>query len=111
VKDNYGSGFSVQPLATIDTGEAPLQLSWNREGTAIFAGCCDNTAKMWDLGQNRLTNIGQHTMPVAQVHWCEMLNVLYAMSWDKTIALWDGKQPQPAMSLTLDKKVDRPLYC
>lgn len=88
-----------------DCGEPILNISWNREGTSIFAGCCDNTAKMWDLQANRIMNIAQHSQPVAQVHWCEMLNILYTMSWDKTISVWDGKQQNPVMSFTIDKKV------
>ena len=81
-----------------------LQLSWNREGTMIFAGCGDNLIKAWDLNQNKVINIGQRTMAVAQVHWCDTMNVLYAMSWDRSISIWDGKQQNPAMVSTLDVK-------
>lgn len=105
VKEGYGGNLAAQPMAATDMGEPVLQISWNREGTAIFAGCADNFVKMWDLQQNRVVNLGQHTQPVAQVHWCEAMNVLYSMSWDKTISIWDGKQAAPIVSTTLDRKV------
>lgn len=105
VKDNSSGGIAAQPMAMQDLGEPALNLTWNREGNMIFAGCCDKSIKMWDLNGNRLANLGQHAEPVASVHWCETLNVLYSMSWDKTIAVWDGKQPNPVMSFTVERKV------
>ena len=105
IRDN-GSGTAVsQPVAATDMAEPILQIAWNREANTIYAGCCDGAVKVWDLQQNRVMNLGQHTQPVAQVHWCEVLNVLFTLSWDKTISIWDGKQPNPVMSVTLDKKV------
>lgn len=103
IKENFGN-IAGQMMTSIDMGEPVLNISWNREGTMIFAGCSDNTVKAWDLQQGRTMTIGQHTQPVAQVHWCEMLNVLYSMSWDKTIAVWDGKQPNPVANTTLERK-------
>ena len=105
VKENYAGNLAAQAVAGTDMAEQVMQISWNREGNTIFAGCCDGFAKMWDLQQNRVVNIGQHSQPVASVHWCEVLNVLYTMSWDKTIAIWDARQQTPVVSVTLDKKV------
>ena len=92
-------------MAIQDFGSPILNLSWNSESSAIFAGCCDNYAKMWDLHSNRVINVGQHTKPIAQLHWSENLKMLYTMSWDNTISAWDGRQQIPIQTFVFDKKV------
>jgi len=107
VKETYpGSGtVASQPVLMQDFTDPVLNISWNREGNVIFAGCSDNTVKAWDLQGNRVMPVGQHTQPVAQVHFDEVMGVLYTLSWDKSIAIWDLKQPTPVMNTTLERKV------
>ena len=105
VKEAYGGSLQIVPMSQQDFAEPTLCVSWNKEGNAIFGGCCDNFIKMWDLAQNRVMNLGQHSAPVAQLQWCEELNMLFSMSWDKTVSLWDCRQQSPAMTMNMERKV------
>eukprot|EP00826_Nyctotherus_ovalis_P055498 TRINITY_DN7370_c0_g1_i35.p1 TRINITY_DN7370_c0_g1~~TRINITY_DN7370_c0_g1_i35.p1 ORF type:complete len:297 (-),score=-21.45 TRINITY_DN7370_c0_g1_i35:209-1099(-) len=109
IKQGYYNSLTAQPLLSTDFLEPVLQISWHQDGNAIFAGCVDGSVKYWDLPQNKVMNMGQMPQAAAQVHWCEVTKLLYVMSWDKTITMWDCKQPSPVIKQNLNSKVRRGL--
>lgn len=105
VIENYSGIFTSHPKISADLLEPILQISWHPGGGNIFAGCVDGTIKIWDLEKNTIMNGGQLPEGVASVHWCNEMNVLFAISWDKSLTVWDFKQPTPVMRTVMTYKV------
>jgi mRNA export factor len=105
IKPNYYNTLSPQPMMNTDLVDPVLQISWYHDGSIIFAGCIDGSVKYWDLPQNKIVNLGQLQNAAAQVHWCETMNLLFILSWDKKITVVDCKQPNSVCTKTLNYKV------
>lgn len=113
--DNNVRCWEVQQSGTVipkamQTHAGPvLDVSWSDDGTKIFTGSADKTAKMWDLGSNQHIQVAQHEAPVKTVHWIKASNYSCLMtgSWDKTLKFWDTRQPNPMMTMQLPERV----YC
>ncbi|EFA75172.1 WD40 repeat-containing protein [Heterostelium album PN500] len=86
--------------------EAPILCTdWSPDCFKIYAGGCDNKAKVWDLQSNTLTQVAQHNAPIKELFWIEESKVLVTGSWDKTLKYWDLRSPQPVLSVDLPERV------
>ena len=74
----------------------------------VFAACADNGVYM--INQfTQAAKIGQFNAPVSAVRTVMVNNtpMVIATSWDKTMKLFDARQPNPAVSVTLSERI----YC
>lgn len=83
-----------------------LDVCWSDDGTKVFSGSCDKTAKMWDLNSNQTIQVAQHDAPVKHVRWVKAPNYscLMTASWDKTLKFWDTRSPNPMLNITLPER-------
>eukprot|EP00993_Chasmostoma_nieuportense_P001996 NODE_2829_length_1083_cov_13.547071_g2698_i0.p1 GENE.NODE_2829_length_1083_cov_13.547071_g2698_i0~~NODE_2829_length_1083_cov_13.547071_g2698_i0.p1 ORF type:complete len:352 (+),score=95.60 NODE_2829_length_1083_cov_13.547071_g2698_i0:54-1058(+) len=94
---------NVTPKASTSAHAAPvLCLQATQEGIC-FSGACDNTVKMWQVGTEPET-IGQHDQPVSTIRSVPEINAVMTGSWDKTVKLWDPRQPTLAGQVQLPEK-------
>ena len=58
-----------------------------QDGTKVFSGGADNTARMYDIATGQATQVAQHDAPVSCVGWVDVpgQGILATGSWDKTI--------------------------
>lgn len=89
---------------------------WHSDGTKVFTGSCDKTAKLWDLQSNQVIAVAQHDAPIKTVNWIQAPNysVVVTGSWDKKLKYWDTRQPNPVLTHDLPERcycadVDYPL--
>lgn len=72
------------------------------DGLTVFSGGADNALKMWNPSQgNTAQTIGQHELPIRSVKVLSDLGVVATASWDKTVKLWDTRQPTPVHNIQL----------
>eukprot|EP01112_Ceratiomyxa_fruticulosa_P018379 TRINITY_DN5863_c0_g1_i1.p1 TRINITY_DN5863_c0_g1~~TRINITY_DN5863_c0_g1_i1.p1 ORF type:complete len:345 (-),score=62.98 TRINITY_DN5863_c0_g1_i1:37-1071(-) len=100
------SGQSI-PKAGIKYEAPVLCTSWSADGTKVYAGGCDNKAKLWNLATNQLSQVALHSAPIKSVFWVEEIQALATGSWDKTLKYWDTRQSTPVHSISLPERV----YC
>ena len=85
--------------------EAPVLCSaWSHDGSAVFAGGCDNIAKKWDLATNQSTQVAKHDGAIRHMAWIEQVGLLVTGSWDRTLKYWDTRQPNPALQVQLPER-------
>ena len=84
-----------------------MSADWCTDGSKIVAGYGDNTAQMFDLATQQLTQIGQHQAPIQSCAWSSALNVAVTGSWDKTVKFWAPGNPTPVGSIPLPERC----YC
>jgi len=94
--------------AMIRHDQPVLCAAWSNDGTRVFTGSCDNTAKMWHLESKRDGVIAQHTAPIKECLWAEAIGCLVTGSWDKTVKFWDVRTPGPAKGTV---SVGERVYC
>ena len=76
------------------------------DGITVFSAGCEKVVKMWNPTQGTTSqNIGQHDQPIKSLKWNPDLNVTITGSWDKTVKVWDCRQPNAAATLTLSERV------
>lgn len=87
-----------------------LDVSWNKEGTILYSGGCDNQLIMWDPTSNQQKVLGKHDAPVKCVHsltFGSLANMVVTGSWDKTLRYWDTRTAQPVAKVALPERC----YC
>jgi mRNA export factor len=84
------------PKAYIDHKAPVLCTAWSPDGSRVFSGSCDTTAKMWVLGTNQSGVIAQHAAPIKEIFYSAELNFVVTGSWDKTVKYWDPRTPTQA---------------
>lgn len=86
--------------------EKPVLCSaWSTDGSAVFAGGCDNAVKMWNLATNQQQQVAAHGAPVRHCFFVSQMNMLVTGSWDKTIKYWDIRSPNPVHTQQLPERV------
>lgn len=106
-----GGGFGTQQTpqinaqlrAQISHDEPVLCTTFTEDGSRVLSGGCDGVAKLWQLGQPQGQNIGKHDAPIKAIFSVQLMMQQYALtgSWDKTIRIWDPRQPRQVMQLPL----------
>ena len=66
---------------------------WDRSGSNIFSGGCDNQINVWNIGKpcsvNSFNKLGEHKSTVNCLEYNKNYNLLISGSWDKRIKYWD----------------------
>jgi len=94
------------PTAMVQLKAPPLCTAWSPDGTAVFAGTCDNTASMWRLAQgSQVQTVAQHAAPIKSTCYVNELSCLVTGSWDKTVKYWDLRTSNPQCSVNLPERV------
>jgi len=76
--------------------EAPVLCTcFSPDGTTVFSGSCDQTAKMWNLAANKSITIGKHDAPIKEIFFVQDPQCVVTGSWDKTLRYWDVRTPGP----------------
>ncbi|KAK9827320.1 hypothetical protein WJX81_004742 [Elliptochloris bilobata] len=98
------TGQSVAKAAT--SHDKPVLCSaWSADGTTVFTGGCDNTAKMWSLQTNQSQVVAKHEAPIRHLFMVKEANVLVTGSWDRTLRYWDLRSPNPVHTQSLPERV------
>jgi len=102
-----GTQLQSNPKAEQQHTGPVLDCCWSADGTKVFTGSGDKTAKMWDLNTNQFTQVAAHDAPVKSVNWIQAPNYQCLMtgSWDKTLKFWDTRTAQPMMSIQCEERV------
>ncbi|RLN89839.1 hypothetical protein BBJ28_00004063, partial [Nothophytophthora sp. Chile5] len=75
------------------------------DGSAVFSGSCDKTAKMWVLnGPAQGQQIAAHDAPIRGIAAIQEVNCVVTGSWDKTVKYWDTRSPTPMASVQLSER-------
>lgn len=101
-----------EPKAMQNVGAPILSLDWTEDGTKVFLASADKLARLWDLGSNKLTVVGQHEEPIRSCHWITSANYQCLMtgSWDRTLRFWDMRQLPNQSSLATIQLPER-VHC
>ncbi|KAK2079795.1 Poly(A)+ RNA export protein rae1 [Prototheca wickerhamii] len=92
------------PKAAIQLDKPVLCSAWQPDGSTVFIGGCDNTAKMWNLATNQQQQVAAHSEPVRHCLWVPQHNMLVTGSWDKTLKYWDLRSPNPVHTHQLPER-------
>lgn len=100
-----GTQFNAVPKAQI-THDAPvLCTSFSGDGSIVFSGSCDKTAKMWALnGPAQGQQIAQHDAPIRCIRAIPEAQCVVTASWDKTVRYWDTRSPTPIGNVSIGER-------
>ena len=104
---------SLNPTANIQSNMAfvtqmadPLLcLSWSTDCNSIFTGSADGTVSMIELNTSRTVAVGKHESGCKDMAFIHGMNVLLTGGWDGKLNFWDLRQPMPAISLDLQRRI------
>ncbi|KAG8878273.1 hypothetical protein FRB97_002672 [Tulasnella sp. 331] len=89
--------------------DAPvLDCCWSKDGTKVFSGGMDNSARMFDIRTGAAEQVAAHALPIKSVKWVDIAGgMLITGSWDKTVKYWSTStiSPNPMGSLDLPERV------
>ena len=79
-------------------GAPILGFDWKRDNSMVFMASASGMAKAWDLKENKVVDIGNHTAPVRDIFHVPGLNdSVCTSSWDGFIKFWDCRSPNPIL--------------
>ncbi|KAJ6468388.1 WD40-repeat-containing domain protein [Mycena sanguinolenta] len=100
-----GPGGKSQGKAMFQHQAPVLSVCWSQDGSKIFSGGADNTARMFDVASGQATPVAQHDAPIKAVRWVDAQGgILATGSWDKTIKYWDLRTPSPIATVQLPER-------
>ena len=104
---NNGNQVAINPQSEIKHDAPVLCSDFSSDNVTNFSAGCDGQVRMWNVtqGPQGVQVIGKHDQPVSCMKWLPALNVLATGSWDKTIRLWDCRQPNAAATMSMNDKV------
>ncbi|KAJ0412314.1 hypothetical protein ATCC90586_009504 [Pythium insidiosum] len=106
-----GTQFNAVPKAQISHDAPVLCTAFSgvrpvvRDGSTVFSGSCDKTAKMWVLnGPQQGQQIAQHDAPIRSIQAVHEAGCVVTGSWDKTVKYWDTRSPNPMAAVQLTER-------
>ncbi|KAL0586942.1 hypothetical protein ABG067_003564 [Albugo candida] len=100
-----GTQFNAVPKAQITHDGPVLCTCFSGDGTTVFSGSCDKTAKMWNLnGPAQGQQIASHEAPIRAIAAVQEAGCVVTASWDKTVKYWDTRTPNPMGSLNVSER-------
>lgn len=108
----FGSASSALQIATqpkaMKAHEGPAtDCCWTDDNTKIFSVGADKKGMLWDLASDQFQQVAAHDMPITCCAYAKASNYecVVTGSLDKTIKLWDMRQPTPAKTFTCPERV------
>ncbi|CEG50231.1 mRNA export protein (contains WD40 repeats) [Plasmopara halstedii] len=100
-----GMQFNAVAKAQIAHDGPVLCTTFSGDGSTVFSGSCDKTAKMWVLnGPAQGQQIAAHDAPIRSIAFIQEANCVATGSWDKTLKYWDTRSPTPMASVQLSER-------
>ncbi|DBA05081.1 TPA: hypothetical protein N0F65_000769 [Lagenidium giganteum] len=100
-----GTAFNAVPKAQITHDGPVLCTAFSADGSTVFSGSCDKTAKMWALGgPAQGQQIAAHDAPIRCINAIAEANCVVTASWDKTVKYWDTRSPNAMGSVALSER-------
>lgn len=96
---------NTMPKAMISHDQPVLCSDWSADGTTVFIGDADKTAKMWHLQTNQQQKVAEHGAGIRHLKFIKEMNLLVTGSWDKTLRYWDMRQANPVHTQQLPERV------
>mmetsp|Transcript_22637 Transcript_22637/g.20562 ORF Transcript_22637/g.20562 Transcript_22637/m.20562 type:complete len:359 (+) Transcript_22637:14-1090(+) len=77
------------------------------DGVTTFSAGCDGQIRMWNVtqGPQAVQIIGKHDQPVRSMKFIQEKQILVTASWDKSVRVWDCRQPNPVQSITFPERI------
>ena len=78
-------------------------MCWQADACVLLLACGDNQIKMYDMGSQQVSTIGQHEKPVKDV--CSLIDpqtstsVVITGGWDARVKFWNWQQTQQGNTL------------
>ncbi|EIN09851.1 Poly(A)+ RNA export protein [Punctularia strigosozonata HHB-11173 SS5] len=110
--DNSVRVYEVSPegrtrgLAMTSHQGPVLSVCWSSDGTKVFSGSADNTARMLDLQTGASQQVAHHDGAIKGLRFFDSPQggILVTASWDKTVKYWNLQQAQPIAILNLPER-------
>jgi mRNA export factor len=101
------NNIQVTPKAMQKYDAPVLDIAFKPEGDLLFAGCTDNTLRMYNTASNQSVILGRHDQPIKCVHWLPVHDMVVTGSWDASVRFWTINNPgqREAYKLELKMKV------
>lgn len=106
IQSNMGTP-NVVPHGQIRHEQPVLCSDICTDNVTVFSGSCDGVIKMWNVtqGPQAAQQIGKHDSAVRNLKFVGESNILVSSSWDKTIKMWDMRQPNAVATLQHNERV------
>lgn len=103
--DQSGQLSNVAPQQRLSCDGAVLCTDIASDGMTTFVGGTDNKVMMWNPSQGATAQqIGVHDAAVCAVKYSTELGLVMSASWDRTVRVWDTRQPSPVATIPLSDK-------
>lgn len=90
--NNHHNSLKTKVLLTYEHSAAVLDSCLHSNGDIIYSAGCDFQIQSCNLASAMVKIVGEHSMPVRCIEYCDNAQILISGSWDKTIKLWDIRQ-------------------
>lgn len=110
VGQGSNNGVTAQNRLKTNMSAPALSLCWSPDDKMIYSGLADGKLMSIDLSTNQSMQIGVHSEGVTGVEWIPEFNMTASCSLDKTIKFWDGKSPNPTLTLQVGERCNEMRY-
>eukprot|EP00347_Sterkiella_histriomuscorum_P017243 403350135 len=107
-----GKVIQAQFMLQTNAGGPVLGICWQPDAQALLIACADNNIKRWDLGQNSVNVVGQHTQPVKDIYCFSINNksIVVSGGWDSRVKFWEWNQGYQGLNQIGETYVAKPIH-
>ena len=104
VTTGYQKYLSQKTVYT-SQNEPILSIAWKKDASMLFAGCGDNTVKVFDVNTGKSMVLGSHDGPVNSVYWIEQMNLVMSVSYNSQVKFWQLGNQNAVGQLSTDYRI------